>query len=132
MNGNEKLLAARAEIEAVCKKHDIAAHVILHMPGFFENFGYYTPSYSVLIPVYDKDGFTTALHVRSHSADYKGDTAKRQEHLTATANFLNGVGILLAQDAISLLEVSKAVDSLINATHTDLKPVITNPTRNQP
>lgn len=130
LNGNEKLLAARAEIEAVCKKHDIAAHVVLHTPGFFENFGYYTPSYSVLVPGYDNSGFMTTLRVRSHTTDYGGDAAKQRKDLTDTANFLSGAGVMLAQDAISLLEVSKAVDGLINATHTGLTPVKLNPTRN--
>lgn len=119
---NEKLLAARAEIEAVLKKHDIAGYVVLHMPGFFENFGHYTPSYSVLKPEFDADGFMHQVRIRSNISDYNGDAAKQREHLEATAGFLDGVGILLGRDALSFMELAKTVNSLLHVTHSKLTP----------
>lgn len=124
MQGNEKLLAARAEIEAILVKHDIGAHVVLHMPGFLENFGRYDPSYSRARPVLDSDGVMTGMRIHSKLAEhYNGDVAAQKRDLEATANMLSGMGQMLANDAMSLLQVSQQVDSHLAAQHTPLRDV---------
>lgn len=135
MQGNEKLLVARAEIEAILKKHDIGAHVVLHMIGggddqmtqsYTENFGHYNPSYSRIRPMYDEHGTMTALHISSKLDEhYNGNRAAQKRDLEATAAMLQGMAILLAQDAMSLLEVSKQLDAFVGIEHgkwEDLNP----------
>lgn len=126
MQGNEKLLKARAEIEQILREHDIAAHVVLHMPGYLENFGHYDPSYSRARPEYDGDGVMIGMRIRSKLAeDYNGDKAAQQRDLEATAGMLSGMGRMLARDAMSLLELSQQIDKMLGAEHTpfeDLNP----------
>jgi hypothetical protein len=122
--GNEKLLKVRAEIEAILKANDVGAHVVLHMPGFLENFGHYEPSYSRLRPLLDEGGRIVGMRIRSKlDLDYNGDKEKQLADLSATSNFLSGVSAILAQDAISLGEVSEALDKLVGAEHTPLRPI---------
>lgn len=121
--GNENLLAARAEIEKILHDRNIAGHVVLHMPGFVENFGFYTPTYSKVKPVYE-DNMMVGLHIKSDLSQYNGDKAAQRRDLQATAGMLDSMGVLLAQDAISLLDVAKRVNSMVGAVHTPLRPVV--------
>lgn len=137
MQGNEKLLVARAEIEAILKKHDIGAHVVLHMlngqvgeyiESFTENFGYYDPSYSRIKPVYDNDGVLTGMHLNSKLAEhYNGDKVAQRRDLAATANMLHSMGVILARDAMSLLELATSVDKKLGTEHGEFRDV--NPRR---
>jgi len=123
MQGNEKLLRARAEIEDVLRAYDIGGHVVLHMMGgtvgqytesYTENFGRYDPSYSRARPVYDENGVMVALHIHSKLGEhYNGDRAAQKRDLEATANMLDSMGVILAQDAMSLLQVSKQINEAL-------------------
>lgn len=122
--GNEKLLAARAEIEAVLEKHDIAGHVVLHMPGFLETFSRYNPSYSCATPQHDGEGNIVGFHIRSKRDEGKS-AAELHAMREATSNMLSGMGQILAHDAIGILEVAMQVDKLMGSTHTPLTHVHT-------
>ncbi|HVQ49771.1 MAG TPA: hypothetical protein VMS92_06955 [Mycobacterium sp.] len=124
--GNEKLLAARAEIEAIIKRYDIAAHVVLHCPGFAELFSDYTPSYSRLtIKQVDEHGFT--MHLKSEVAEYGGDREAQRRDLEATANMVSSIAEALARDAIGLLKVTERVDKALGAEHTETTKVVRKP-----
>jgi hypothetical protein len=97
-----KLIQARAEIEAILTKHDIAGHVILHnAPGESEIFLRLTPSYSKLreIPA-GSHGVTFRLV--SDTADYGGDTVAQARDLAATANMVRSFADLLVTAALPI------------------------------
>lgn len=128
MQGNEKLLKARALIETILQEYDIAGHVVLHMPGFLENFSRYDPSYSRARPVLDKDGVMIGMHIHSKLAEhYNGDLAAQKRDLEATSGMLSGMAQMLAHDAMSLLELSQQVDAKLGSMHTPMRDI--NPRR---
>lgn len=118
-----KLLTARAEIEAVLKRHDIAAWFILHnAPGEIEVFAAFQPSYSVLHPVTDAGGKLTQIRIRSKASDYAGDREKQLAHQAATANMVSGFATVMGGTALQLLELSMTIDAAFGAEHTPLQP----------
>lgn len=119
---DEQLLAARAEIEAILVKRNIAGHVVLHAPGFIEMFAFYEPSYSKIKQVRINDN-EFAMHIRSKLEDYNGDTAAQQRDLEATAGMVRGIGEALAMDAIVLVNYAGQIDAQLDARHTGLVPV---------
>jgi len=112
-----KLIGARAEIQAILDKHDIAAHVILHnAPGSLEVFMHLTPGYSKLVRMgTEQEGL--AFRLRSHLADYGGDAAAQARDLAATANMVHGLGMVLAQDGMSMLQLAQVVNKAARAEH---------------
>ena len=125
---NEKLLVARAEIEAVLKQHDIAGHVVLYMPGYCENFSHYEPSFSRARVLLNEHGVMVGMHIHSKLAEhYNGDKAAQKRDLEATAGTLSSMGKLLAHDAISLLELAGQVDKATGAEHEGFRDI--NPKR---
>jgi len=108
-----KLKQARAEIEQVLKRFDIAGHVILHEPGFGEIFAHLTPSYSNLI------GELPLIRLRSKAADYGGDKQAQRRDVEATANMLSIMATLLAEAALSFIDLSTFVDKQVGAEHGD-------------
>lgn len=124
--GNEKLLAVRAEIEALCKRYDIAGVCVLHTPGFVEVYSHLTPSYSKLQVLPQDDGHDLAIRLRSQLADYNGDKAAQQRDLEATAGMVRSLGEALGLNGYYMLQLSKDVDEKVGAQHSPLHP-ITNP-----
>jgi len=114
---NAKLINARAEIQAILEKHDIAGHVILHCaPGDLEVFMHLTPGYSKLVRQ-GTEQTGLSFRLRSRLADYGGDAAAQGRDLAATANMVHGLGTALAQDAISMLELATVVNKATGAVH---------------
>lgn len=107
----QKLKDARAEIEAVLKKHDIAGFVSLHAPGFGEVFWTMWPSYSILV------GDFPAIRIKSKLADYGGDVSRQMADQAATANMAHHLGMSLSQCGIQFLELSTALNHELGATH---------------
>lgn len=93
----QRLKVARAEIEAVLKKHDLAGVVTLHTPGMTEFFYDITPSYSC-VWIDEKEA-----QVRDQAA---------------SANMIHG----LAQDLLSAASMfgslAHFVSRTLNAEHT--------------
>jgi len=132
MESNAKLLAVRAEIEAILKKNDIGAHVVLHMiagktpehtEGYTETFGFYEPSYSCLKPLLDSRGVMIGLHLRSKIEDYNGDAEAQRRDIEATSNMVSSMAVLLANDALSMIDLSKRLDAITGAEHTGLRDI---------
>lgn len=120
--GNEKLLAARAEIEAILKRHDIAGHCVLHMPGFVEIFMDIEPSYSRMAVQRSEHGI--AVRVRSKLADYGGDKDAQRRDLEATAGMVSMMAEVLAQETIAMLQMTQTIDEITGAKHTGMRKVV--------
>lgn len=99
----KKLKEARAEIEAVLKKHDIAGFVSLHAPGFGEVFYTIWPSYSILVGDYP------SIRIKSKAADYGGDVAKQREDQANTTSMAHHLGMSLSQFGMQFLDLSAAL-----------------------
>lgn len=116
-----KLIQARGEIDAILKKHDIAAYVFLHnAPGKSEVFSYLTPSYSKLAEVPAPDG-NIGFRVRSKLADYGGDKEAQRRDLAATANMVSSMAMLMGTTAMPLLSLAAFIDEKIGAEHTPME-----------
>lgn len=111
----QRLKIARAEIEAVVKKHDLGALVVLHTPGMTEFFYDITPSYSCVWI----DEAAGQLRVKSKLADYGGDKEAQVRDQAATANMIHA----LANDAYSAANmfgsVAPFIDERLRAEHTE-------------
>jgi hypothetical protein len=108
-----KLKAARAEIEAVLKKHDIAGYVSLHAPGWGEVFWNIWPSYSILV------GDLPEVRMKSKASDYLGDTVKQREHQKHTANMVHHLATSMAGCGMQFLRLSDAVNTMLGAEHVE-------------
>lgn len=109
----QRLKIARAEIEAVLKKHDIAGVVVLHTPGMTEFFYDIRPSYSCCW-IAGQD-----FRIRSKLAEFDGDAEAQRHDQGATANMLAGLAQDLAQAGIMFLSVAQVADRAFDVTHTD-------------
>jgi hypothetical protein len=109
-----KLKIARHEIEAICKRYDIAGFFILHnAPGNAEHWMEVSPSYSRA----SMEG-PGALRLRSKLADYDGDKMAQRVDMEATLNMLSNFAMIAGQAAIPLLEISQQLDRQMGAEHT--------------
>lgn len=107
-----RLKVARAEIEAVMRKHDLAGAVVLHTPGMAEFFYDIRPSYSCIFV----DG--QMLRVRSKAADYGGDRQAQLHDQAATANMTNVLAGELRHAAAMFREIDLVASSAARAEHT--------------
>jgi len=114
-----KLIAARAEIEAILQRHDIAAHVVLHnAPGNSEVFMRLTPGYSKLVKIgTEREGI--AFRLRSKLADYGGDANAQARDLAATANMVHSLAMALGVGAMPMLRLAEQVNAATGAEHSD-------------
>lgn len=111
MQYSPKLKTAMAEIVAVIKKHDVAAHVILHTPGHSEFLNELSPSYSCAKVNGDQ------MRFRAKKEDFNGNTAARDNQIRNTANMLKLISDLLLRDAVAYGEISKEFDKIVNSEH---------------
>jgi hypothetical protein len=110
---SQKLKQARAAIEKILKRYDIAGHVVLHEPNYGEVFMNLTPSYSKL------SGTPPLMRLRSMVADYGGDREARRADLEATANMVAIMAELMASNALIFLDLKTWIDAKLGAKHTD-------------
>lgn len=117
----EKLLRARGEIEAIIKRYDLAAFVVLHCaPHGSEVMIEMSPSYSVV--TIEKG----QAQIKSLLADYNGDKDAQRYDLTASANMASSMFELMAHTAIQVGELSKTLDKLTGAGHTEMQHIKPN------
>lgn len=110
----QKLKAARAEIEDVLKKHDIGGFITLHAPGWNETFWNIWPSYSILV------GDLPAIRVKSSLADYNGDAAKQRADQENTAGMVHALATSMAGCGMQFLQLADALNTKLGAEHQDL------------
>lgn len=106
-----KLKQAMEEIKEVMKKYDIGGLVVLHTPGYIENYMKINPSYSAL-------EFKDKKHILMKGKDnYKSD---KYTHIQAVENSLNLLKSICDVTAITIypiMEASQSMDVFYNATH---------------
>lgn len=107
------LKKARAEIEEILRKYDVAAHVVMHRPGWIERFWQIWPSYSIL------RGDFPAIRIRSKLADYSGDAEKQKLDQAHTAGMVSGLAMSMGQDAMQFIDLAAILDKTLGATHRD-------------
>lgn len=118
----EKLLRARAEIQEILNRYDIAGLVVLHAaPHSAEVINHLEPSYSVMKVA--KDGKVT---IRSKLEDYNGDREAQRFDVAATANMASTLYELGARCAIQIGSLSEIIDRETGAGHTKIFPVKPN------
>lgn len=114
-----RLKIARAEIEAILRKHDLGGVVVLHTPGMVEFFHDVRPSYSCAWI----DDAKQAICFKSDAADYGGDTQLQLADQAATSNLFHALADQLAHAARMFHQVSVVVDSAACAKHTPARLV---------
>jgi hypothetical protein len=121
----KKLKTARAEIEAVLKRHDVAGFVTLHAPGWAEEFWNIWPSYSILI------GDFPAIRIKSKAADYGGDTAKQRADQANTAQMIHSLAVAMGGCGMQFLELANDLNAKLGAEHVD-KGFFPDPSKSNP
>lgn len=107
-----KLKQAKAEIEAVLSRYDLAGVVTLHTPGMTEFFYSIRPTYSCAWIEGD------ALRLKSKRADYESDAAFMHDRL-ATASMSHGLAEDLANAAAMFGGMARVIDSAFGAEHAE-------------
>lgn len=110
-----RLKIARAEIEAVLQRHDLAGVVVLHTPGMTEFFYQIQPSYSVCW-IDEKVPMVRIKSVRDR--DHAGDAAEQQRDQAATANMTASLADNLRHAAAMFQGVDRIVTQALRAEHT--------------
>jgi hypothetical protein len=114
----ETLLRARAEIEEVLTRHDIAGMCILHCaPTSAEVISHLSPSYSIIKIVDDM------AHLESKLEKYNGDEAAQRRDLEATANMASTMMELAIMLVKNVAPLAPVLDEETGATHTAMKQV---------
>jgi hypothetical protein len=114
-----KLLIARAEIEAVLRKHDVCAHVLIAGRHRLEVMLHLDASWSNLYLFSDENG--QGLRMRSKIAEYQGDKDQQRQDLEATSGMVRGFGEQLGMAAMAWLHASDQFDAKTGAEHTPMK-----------
>lgn len=113
MKGNTKLKVAIEEIKDILKKHDIAGSVALHTDGHGEFMIYLNTSYSCAYHIEDN-----SIHLYSKKDD-KSTPEERTEKQRQTSNMLRILTECTGINFCNLETVSRELDNLIGAEHTD-------------
>lgn len=109
-----RLKIARAEIEAILKKHDLGGVVVLHTPGMAEFFYDMSPSYSCAW--IDQD--LGAVRIKSKLADYGGDAEAQRLDQAATAQLVHALAMECGRASLMFLDASSVIDEACGAEHT--------------
>lgn len=117
----EKLLRARAEMDDIIKRYDLAAFIVMHAaPSASEVIIELSPSYSI---VTIKDGIA---HIKSQLADYKGDKDAQLYDMAASSNMASSMFELMAHTAMLMGDLAKQLDEITGSTHTGMRPIKPN------
>lgn len=113
MQYSPKLKKATEEIKQILLKHDIAANVILHTPGYSEYLLHITPTYSCAWLENDM------IRFRARKADYNGNAMIRDKKIADTLNMLRLLSDTAGKNALALINVADEFDKIIGADHED-------------
>lgn len=116
MKFSPKLKQAKAEIEAILKKYDIGALVVLHTPGFGESIWNLTPSYSAIEITPDH----RAILLKSNPAHYGGDKDKRNLAVTNTVNMVQIFTDTMGPQILALMDTYEHWSKNIDITSTGM------------
>jgi hypothetical protein len=124
----EKLRHVRALIEDILREHDVLAHVVLAGRGRLENFMHLRASWSNLHLIELPDG-AAVIRMRSKLSDYGGDAQAQQRDQQWSVGVVHSLGLVLGQDAMTMLQVSEQFTGATGATHA---PLVNDDPRQQP
>lgn len=120
MDYQATLKEARAEIEAVLRRHDIVGHFVLCAPGFAEVSLVLGASWSKLQLEATPDG-GAGIRLRSKAEEYGGDKERQRRELEASVGVPGIMWPLLASAALAMQEVSEQFDAATGAEHTPIR-----------
>lgn len=123
-----RLKIARAEIEAVLKRHDLGGAVVLHTPGMAEFFYDVQPSYSCAWI----DQAAGIVRMKSKAADYAGDVDAQLRDQAATAQLFNALGMDCSKAGLMFLDVSDVVDKAFNVEAHTAGGLVPDPMEGKP
>jgi len=112
MQYSPKLKKAMEQIKEILKEHDIAAHVVLHTPGFSEYLNHIEPSYSCAS--LENGG----VRVRAKAEDFGGDKKIRDQKIQDTVNMVSHFTDILGRDALNFMDLTETLEKITGATHT--------------
>jgi len=112
MDYSPKLKVAMEDIKEILKKHDIAGSVVIQTPGYAEYLLHIKPSYSCAR--LDENGI---MKFKAKKDDFGSDARKRDQQIADTANMLNLLSDVSAQNTLALLDVSDKFDKIVEAEH---------------
>ena len=113
INYSPKLKEAMAEINAVLERHDIAAHVVLHEPGFSEYLWRIDPSWSV-IRFGVESSSVTGFRFRSKLEDYGGDKDLQKREQDASINMIVHFKDMLQRDGVIARNIEEVLKNHID------------------
>lgn len=100
MNYSPKLRSAMAEIKEIIKKHDIGAVVVLHTPGYGEDYIKIDPSYSCTkVAVTMKGEAVVNITTKNTPKEQK------QQMLTDTVNMFGIMCDLVGEKAMFVIDI---------------------------
>jgi len=112
MQYHPKLKKAMEQIKVILAEHDIAAHVVLHTPGFCEYLNHITPSYSCAKPEGESQVRFTAK-----AEDFGGDKRARDKKIADTINMFSHFEERLGHDLLNYMELTDRLTKLTGATN---------------
>lgn len=113
MQYSPKLKKAAEEIKDILKKHDIAAVIMLHTPGYGEYVVELSPSYSCAKIEHG------LLSLKSNAADYPGGIDEQRRHISDTANMLEILSDLAEITIPGIVEANEVLRLTVDVTHYD-------------
>lgn len=113
MQYSPKLKRAMNEMKMLMLKYDIGGFCVLHTPGHSEYLLRIDPSYSCA--KFEGDH----VRIKAKLADFNGDKRAWEEKVASTSNMLSLIGEVGGRTALSILEISKQVDEIVEAEHKD-------------
>lgn len=108
MQFSPKLKKAMEEIKVILKRHDIAAHVVLHTPGFSEYLLEIQPTYSCA-----KFEGAGIVRFKAKKEDF-GDSAElRDQRIHDTINMFQCITETGGQNLLALISVTENFEKII-------------------
>lgn len=114
MNYSPKLRSAMAEIKEIIKKHDIGAIVVLHTPGFGEDYIKIDPSYSCAKVITNAKGENG---VNITTKDLLKE--QKQQVLTDTVNMFGIMCDLVGEKAMFVIDMMEELEKKLDIDHGD-------------
>ncbi len=108
----KRIKGARAEIEAVLRKYDLAGFVSLHGPDLGEVFWNIWPSYSIL------HGDFPLIQIKSALADYQGDREAQRHDQAQTVQMVDHLAMTIGQAGLQFIELAGVLNAKFCAEHT--------------
>lgn len=108
MTYSPKLKIAIEEIKQILKKHDIAASVIIHTPGFSEYLHHINTSYSCAF--FEGDN----LRVKAKLQDFNGDKKAQQKKIADTLNMVTHFGDVGGMVALNFLKMEEMIKAKVD------------------